>query len=194
MQKPFFFPLLMCGIVFCLTFSTAQAQNKATIQKKSSGRTTTTSVTPAREGIIMRNGKIMIILPKGYAPLTSTRSFPNGARVEPDGQFTTPEGEKQQLSDGDRLDLNGNLTRNPVVIEQKTELKGDTTGIGKQLLQAQQLQNRIHLLQRKVDILEKKNELLQSTAKNKPDAEQLKKLDEELAKLKQQLAATDKKR
>ncbi|WP_066830033.1 DUF6799 domain-containing protein [Rufibacter ruber] len=180
-------------VLALLTAGSALAQG-ATIQKTESGRTTTPSVTPAREGVIMRNGKPMTILPKGYAPLSQAKTFPNGAQLQPNGQLKTADGQTRLLQDGDRLDLQGNLIKNPVIVQQSTTLTGDTTGFGNQLLHAQALQERIQLLQRKREILEKKNELLQGAVKDKAKTANLQKLDAELAKVQQQLASEEKKR
>jgi hypothetical protein len=166
----------------------AQAQ-KAAIQKKASGRTTTTSVTPQRQGLVMRNGKLMEIQGKGYAPVTNARTFANGAKLQPSGALTMPNGETIQLQEGDHLDLKGTLTRSPVEVQKSTTVSGDTTGISQQLLQAQQINERLKLLQEKQRVLERKNELLQKTAQNKPAAADLKKLDAEIFKLQQQLEA-----
>lgn len=188
-KRAFLSAFIICGTFFC---SEAVFAQSATIEQKQSARTTTKSVTPTREGILMRNGRMMVILANGYAPLTAVRTFPNGAKIAPSGLLTTPEGEKITLQEGDRLDLQGTLTRSPVITQQSTTTQGDTTGFGKQLLYAKQLQERITLLQRKMSILEKKNEILDSTAKDKSKAAGLKKLNADLAKVQKQLEAAEK--
>ncbi|MBC3538393.1 DUF6799 domain-containing protein [Rufibacter sediminis] len=170
-----------------------QAQN-ASIGKAESGRTTTTSVTPLRQGIIMRNGKMMEIKGTDFSPLTQARTFTNGATLQPSGSLTIAGGEAVQLNEGDYVDLKGTLHRSTVITHRSTTLTGDTTGIGNQLLQAQQIKDRLRLLEEKQRVLQRKTELLQKTVQNKPSAPELKKLDTDLAKLEQQLAAEEKKR
>ncbi|GAB2530483.1 DUF6799 domain-containing protein [Rufibacter soli] len=165
-----------------------QAQN-ASIQKRVSGRTTTTSVTPMRQGIIIRNGVPVEVQGTKFTPLASARSYKNGAVLQPNGQLTLPGGEVVQLQEGDRLDLKGNLTRSTVVVQKTTTVSGDTAGLGKQLMQAQHQQERQKLLQEKVRLLEEKNRLLEKAVKSKPDAARLQKLDADLAKAQQQLDA-----
>lgn len=174
--------LLALVSLFFFVPMASQAQ-KATVTKKESGRTVTPSVTPPRSGIIMRNGQMMQIRGKGYSPVTQERTFPNGASLTPNGLLTTTLGEKIQLQNGDHLDLQGNLTRNPVELQQSATVNGDTAGLGTRFQQAQHLQERLYLLQRKIELLEKKNELLQQTVKGKTDTAALKKLDEEIAGL-----------
>ncbi|RNI25866.1 DUF6799 domain-containing protein [Rufibacter latericius] len=170
-----------------------QAQS-ASIGKKESGRTTTTSVTPLREGIIMRNGKMMEIRGTNFSPLTQARTFSNGATLQPNGSLTVSGGEAIQLNEGDHVDLKGNVHRTTVITHKSTTVTGDTTGIGKQLLQAQQMNDQLRLLQEKQRVLQQKNELLQKTVQNKPTNTELQKLDADLAKLQQQLAAEEKKK
>ncbi|RNI32877.1 hypothetical protein EFA69_00170 [Rufibacter immobilis] len=168
----------------------SQAQS-GSVEKRESGRTTTTSVTPVRQGVLMRNGKMMEIQGKGYAPLTKARTFPNGSTLQPNGTLTVTGGEVLQLNEGDRMDLQGNLTRSPVVVQRSSTVTGDTTGIGKQLLQAQQMNERLKLLQEKQRVLQLKSELLQQTVQSKPDAASLKKLDADISAVQKQIAAQE---
>ncbi|ALI99668.1 DUF6799 domain-containing protein [Rufibacter tibetensis] len=170
----------------------AQAQT-ASIRKSESGRTTTTSVTPLRKGIIMRNGRLMDVKGKDFTPLAQGRTFPNGSILQPNGSLTLTGGEVLQLNEGDYVDLKGNLHRSTVITQRTTTVSGDTTGIGKQLLQAQQMNDRLKLLQEKQRVLQFKTELLQKTAQNKSNQAELKKLDADLSKLEQQLSAEEKK-
>ncbi|WP_205501941.1 DUF6799 domain-containing protein [Rufibacter psychrotolerans] len=183
--------LLLLGAVLAPLSTRAQS---ATIQKRISGKTTTTSVTPLRQGIILRNGKPMQVQGDTFTPLTQAKTFANGATLHPNGTLTTAGGEVIQLAEGDRLDLKGNLTRSPVVLQQSTTLSGDSTGLGQHLLQAQQMNERLRLLQEKQRVLQRKNELLQKTVQQKPDAATLKKLDAEAALLEKQLAAQEQKK
>ncbi|KAA3436476.1 DUF6799 domain-containing protein [Rufibacter hautae] len=171
----------------------AQAQN-ASIGKSERGRTTTTSVAPLRQGIIMRNGKMMEINGQQFTPLTQARTFPNGATLQPNGTLTASGGEAIQLNEGDHVDLKGNMHRTTVITHRSTTVTGDTTGIGKQLLQAQQMNDRLRLLQEKQRVLQQKGELLQKTVQNKPSQTELKKLDTDLAKLQQLIATEEKKK
>ncbi|WP_207432594.1 DUF6799 domain-containing protein [Sabulibacter ruber] len=182
---------LLLGAVLAPLCSQAQT---ATINKSERGRTTTTSVTPLRQGIIMRNGKPMEVQGKGYAPLTQARTFPNGSTLQPNGTLTVAGGEVIQLNEGDRLDLKGNLSRSPVEVHRSTTVSGDTTGIGKYLTQANQMNDRLRLLQEKQRVLQLKNELLQKTVQKKPTDAELKKLDADLARLEKQLAAQEQKK
>ncbi|AKQ44692.1 hypothetical protein TH63_02120 [Rufibacter radiotolerans] len=170
----------------------AQAQ-KATIQKRESGRTTTPSVTPMRQGVIIRNGVPVEVQGNKFTPIANARTFKNGTVLQTNGQLTLPGGEVVQLKEGDRIDMKGNLTRSPVVVERTTTVTGDTAGIGKQLMQAQQQHERQKLLQEKMRLLEEKNRLLEKTIKSKPDAARLQKLDADLAKAQQQIDAENKK-
>lgn len=170
-----------------------QAQN-ASIGKAESGRTTTISVTPLRQGIIMRNGKMMEIKGSDFTPIPQARTFANGATLQPSGSFTNAGGEAVQLTEGDYVDLKGTLHRSTVVTHRSTTVTGDTTGIGNQLLQAQQTKDRLRLLQEKQRVLQRKTELLQKTVQNKPSQPELQKLNAEVAKLEQQLAAEEKKK
>ncbi|GGK58708.1 DUF6799 domain-containing protein [Rufibacter glacialis] len=167
---------------------------KASIRKSESGRTTTTSVTPLRQGMILRNGKVMEIKGQDFTPLSQARTFPNGAVLQPNGSFTAAGGEALQLKEGDHVDLKGNLHPSTVVTQRNITVSGDTTGMGKQLLQAQQLNDRQKLLQEKQRILQQKHDLLQKTVQNKPNSPELKKLNADLARLQQQLTAEEKKK
>ncbi|WP_181304365.1 DUF6799 domain-containing protein [Rufibacter sp. XAAS-G3-1] len=181
---------LFLGILFAPAL--AQAQN-ASMGKSASGRTITTSVTPLRKGMIMRNGKMMEVKGKDFTPLAQARTFPNGATLQPNGAFKAADGETIQLNEGDHVDLKGTFHRSVVVTHSNTTISGDTTGLGKQLLQAQQMKDRLQLLQEKQRVLQQKTDLLQKTVQNKPSQAELKKLDADLARLQQQLAAGEKK-
>ncbi|WP_192823447.1 DUF6799 domain-containing protein [Rufibacter sp. LB8] len=188
---------LFAGIFFTAFFvcTTARAQTQgATVEKREAGRTAVNGAAPVRQGIIMRNGKMMEIQPKGYAPLLESKKFSNGATLSPGGHFTAASGQVTQLKDGDRIDLQGNFIPNPVVVQQTTTVSGDTTGLGTQLLQAQALQERLQLLESKRTLLEKKNELLQTTLKDKTKTLNLQKVDADLTQVKQQMAAEEKKK
>src|SRR5215217_6433299 len=97
---------LLLGVL--LTPGITQAQN-ASIGKSERGRTTTTSVAPLHQGIIMRNGKMMEINGQQFTPLTQARTFPNGATLQPNGTLTASGGEATQLAEGDHVDLKGNM-------------------------------------------------------------------------------------
>lgn len=177
---------LLLGIFFFPTLT--QAQNTS-VGKSASGRTISTSVTPLRAGMVMRNGKVMEVKGKDFTPLAQARTFPNGATLQPNGSFKTAGGEILQLNEGDHVDFKGTFHRSVVVTQSSTTISGDTAGLGKQLLQAQHMKDRLRLLQEKQRVLQQKTDLLQKIVQNKPNQTELKKLDADLARLQQQLTA-----
>ena len=184
MTRPFLFALLL--MLCCLAGQQSQAQ-QASISTSKSGKTVTPSVTPFRQGVMMRNGKMVEVNNQQITPLAETKRFPNGSTVTPDGVLVNRAGQEIQMQEGDRVDLMGVFSKSPVIINESTVVSGDTAALRNEIRQAQALQTRLELLQRKRELLEQKNALLESAAQDKTKSKELQKLDADLTKVKQQL-------
>lgn len=190
MTRSFVFTLLL--LLCCLAGFQSQAQ-QASVSTSISGKTVTPSVTPFRQGVMMRNGKMVEVNNQQMTPLEATKRFPNGSTVTPNGVYVNRAGQEIQMQEGDRVDLIGVFSKSPVIINESTVVTGDTAALRNELQHAQRLQNRLDLLQRKRELLEQKNALLENAAQNKTKSKDLIKVEADLKKVQQQLGQTDKK-
>lgn len=175
------------GLLLLTCFWSAAPASAQTVTKVVRGTTTTPSVTPFKQGVIIRNGVPVQLKGEATMPVTQTITFPNGTTLQPNGLYTTTDGKHFQLQEGDRIDERGVMQRMPVKIEESVTVSGDTTALGAALQQAQADQEYLQLLQRKRALLEEKSKLLDGAAPAKAQSADLKKIDADIAQVKAEL-------
>ncbi|QHL88953.1 hypothetical protein GU926_16560 [Nibribacter ruber] len=180
-------------LLFIFGASHQSLAQSASISTSKSGKTVTPSVTPFKQGLMMRNGVVVEINNDVITPIQETRRMPNGTTVTPDGVVVTRRGDEIKMLEGDRVDVNGVFAKTPVIINESTVVTGDTAALRNELNMAQHLQTRLDLLQRKRELLEQKNALLEKAVQSKTKSKELQKVDADLAKVQKQLTQMEKK-
>ena len=71
-----------------------------------------TTVTPVKDMMILRQGKMMIFKDSHLSPMEKTMTMKNGTVITPTGMMTMKDGSTHQLVDGERLDMEGNIMAN----------------------------------------------------------------------------------
>ena len=71
------------------------------------------------EGIMMRNGKVMVMQNGQSAPLTADKTLSNGEVVSSNGQVKMADGTTTMLKDGDWINMNGTISHHDAKMKQK---------------------------------------------------------------------------
>lgn len=71
------------------------------------------------EGIMMRNGKVMVMQNGQSAPLTADKTLSNGEVVSSNGQVKMANGTTTMLKDGDWINMNGTISHHDAKMKQK---------------------------------------------------------------------------
>ncbi len=71
------------------------------------------------EGIMMRNGKVMVMQNGTSAPLTEDKTLSNGEVVSSNGQVKMADGTTTMLKDGDWVNMNGSISHHDAKMKQK---------------------------------------------------------------------------
>lgn len=101
-------------LAFALTTSAvaASAQTKMPPRKAATPRPkpVTPGVATMKDGVMMKEGKVMATQMGQTKPLTQEMSLINGTKITPTGTITTPAGVSTQLTEGDVVSLSGRIT------------------------------------------------------------------------------------
>ena len=71
-----------------------------------------------KDGVRMKEGKIMVTELGHTSPLTADRTLISGTKITTTGLITTPEGATTQLQEGDEMSLSGRVTTKSGLAEQ----------------------------------------------------------------------------
>ncbi|WP_165963687.1 DUF6799 domain-containing protein [Hymenobacter radiodurans] len=70
----------------------------------------TPGVATMKDGVMMKEGKVLVTQMGRTTPLTQEMSLINGTKITPTGTITTPAGVSTQLTEGDIVSLSGRIT------------------------------------------------------------------------------------
>ncbi|HXS58662.1 MAG TPA: DUF6799 domain-containing protein [Hanamia sp.] len=73
----------------------------------------------SHEGIVMRNGKVMVIENGKSTPLTQDKTLSNGEVISSNGQVKMSDGTTSMLKDGDWVNMNGTISHHDAKMKEK---------------------------------------------------------------------------
>jgi len=75
-----------------------------------------------KDGILLKDGKVLVTQMGRTTPLTQEMSLVNGTKISPAGTVLTPAGVSTQLQEGDLMSLSGRITTSAQKAEQDSLL------------------------------------------------------------------------
>ncbi|CAM4135074.1 DUF6799 domain-containing protein [Flavobacterium sinopsychrotolerans] len=100
--------------------------NRHKMTKGINGQTTYTSFP---DGVMMKNGKLMMVKQGKRTMLDHEMAMGNGTKVMPDGTVMKKDGTKMMMKEGQHMDMAGHTrnTKTKKIISRKTTIKETTT-------------------------------------------------------------------
>lgn len=114
--------LFAAGLLFTGTALNAQAQNKLPVRRAAVAPKPRLVIKPGAEmlkdGVRMKDGKIMLTELGHTGPLTEDKTLVNGTKIAATGLVTGRDGTTTQLQEGDEMSLSGRVTTKTALAEQ----------------------------------------------------------------------------
>ena len=115
-------PTITAVLLLLATGLGAQAQTKLSPRRGGVAPRPRAVIKPGAEvpkdGVMMKDGKIMLTEMGQTSPLTADRTLVNGTRISTTGLVTTSKGTTTQLQEGDLVSLSGRVTTKAALAEQ----------------------------------------------------------------------------
>ena len=116
---------LLSIAIACLFAISTQAQNTPANTSPSSAKTTPAQTSPtnakqaqqatpakaSHDQVMMRDGKLWVSKDGKTVPMTSDMTMSNGTKLMTDGSYTTKDGKKMKMKNGDSMNMDGQVMK-----------------------------------------------------------------------------------
>lgn len=187
-------------LALCIS-ATSYAQKKPVKTEKSKQQTTS----QVQDGIIMQNGKMMMMKQGNTFPMTQDMTLTDGTKVMKNGTVVRPDGQTTMMSNGDVMTMSGQLRLGGMEADQPITMPNEsmkpgtsTTAPGSSTMTMESMEQRMNMMNEKMRLMNEKMRLLNDKmtmmkgagAKNTDTSQmdqEIKRLDEQMRQLDSQM-------